>query len=751
MNLIAPGLLWFGLFSAVPLIIHLYHRRKRVITYFSTNRFFTEAVSQSQRRMQLQRVWLMLLRIALCLLLAAAVARPYFRTAGAGGSAGRRDVVLLVDDTLSMRASSSATGQGSGTGFERARTIATSLLEKLHARDRAAVLTCSGTAPGESGAGAAVRLTTDKGALIRAVRELKPSSGAGDPFSALYRVSEVLRSTRSRAPVLIVLTDMQRGQWPESTWPQPASPVPTTLVQVTAPPEDNVWIEEARLSPAALLPGRPAALEVRLRNSAVFSQSAKLRVRINDRLFARHVVDVEARGRRTEQIVLRMGGGEEEDAGDASAPIAGGAGNRVRLQVQADVRDDPLQEDNTFYLAGLTVPRLSVLIVDGQTARSVRRRSAFYLGTALHSLGEGAAMEVSHLPVGQVPWGELDTHRVVVLSGVPELPDNAVEALEGYVRAGGGLLIFLGEPLNRDFYNSRLTPRVDGGLLPGPLLDLVVAPREADPMHVRKAEWDHDIFRRYRGELRPALAAISVRRAWQLAPEDGWVLARLDRDIPFLVERRLGDGVILTAATMPEPDWTELPLRRNFVGLVNRWIDYLAAGRQEGRGSSVGRELELPREAAENVSSPKAIRPDGQLLPSRERSVGAKTVQCIGQEWIDQPGFYHGEEDRTPQWLLAVNCPRSESVPGLADMEKLGSFSGDWELSLVDLRGEGGPADEGDMLSRVLGAGTMNRGLWDVMLWIALAVLAAEPVLANRASGGRKKSGEGQPPRETQT
>src|SRR6516165_8729579 len=94
-----------GLLSAaIPLIIHLSRSRRTKKMRFSTTRFFTEQFLRSYRMSRLKELLLLACRMALCALLAMALAQPLLQTNAdsflAGG--GARSVVLVLDNSASM-------------------------------------------------------------------------------------------------------------------------------------------------------------------------------------------------------------------------------------------------------------------------------------------------------------------------------------------------------------------------------------------------------------------------------------------------------------------------------------------------------------------------------------------------------------------------------------------------------------------------------------------------------------------------
>src|SRR3954470_12784284 len=85
--------------AAIPLIIHLSRSRRNKKMRFSTTRFFTDQFLRSYRMSRLKELLLLACRMALCALLAVALAQPLFlpRSPAAASLAGEgaRSVVLV--------------------------------------------------------------------------------------------------------------------------------------------------------------------------------------------------------------------------------------------------------------------------------------------------------------------------------------------------------------------------------------------------------------------------------------------------------------------------------------------------------------------------------------------------------------------------------------------------------------------------------------------------------------------------------
>lgn len=748
MTLLAPMALLVGLTALVPLILHLYQRRQRAVIDFSTNRFFTASIVRSQRRLRLRRLLLLLLRMAACVLLALALARPLTTLAGFGGRAGTRDVVILLDDSLSMRARNGArahsdrlqTGPiGQRTRFDQARQLALDALGELGAGDRAAVITFTGKTigdvthqqPGDATVGP--ELSEDLLGVMSEVEGLRPTFAAGDAHGALGRAARLFREATPRNRLLLVLSDLQAGDWRQMDWPQPIHPVSAALVRVDAPAErqrswDNVVLDQMELSQAAAVSGQPNLLRVRLVNYRKETTSAELVLHVDGKERLRRPIELAGQSRHLERIPL----------------ILDQPGTR-RLKLQVTGRD-ALAADNTLYAAVRVNPQLPILLVDGQREVRRGRSAASFVRAALRAVSaEADAIQVDTLRPEALTPPVLEGYRVVILSEVRELSVGQLEGLERFVQAGGGLAIFLGEHADHAFYNQVMgaSTRPLGGLLPAELQALVEVQETLEPLHILAADLEHPILQRFKGTLRSALAGITVYRTYAVRPRDAWVLASLDEGLPLLVERSYGAGRVLLCTVAPHPHWTNLPLRRVFVPLCSRIVSHLASGVPgfSPRGHQVGEDLTLLR-GGWKVDQPVYVRrPDDTRVRAAVKVVGADPVAYLPGREVERPGFYGLEQSNAERSTgsgatrrLAVNVLRRESSPDVLDVDAAQKLAGNWRLHLMEAA-DVAPSDDASQTggrAGLVGGGWLSRGVWDGLLWTVFLLVLAEPLIANR-------------------
>src|SRR5437763_5140787 len=98
MNFLAPAFLGGLAAIAVPVIIHLINRERKVVVEFPSLMFLQRIPYRSVRRQKIRHLLLLLMRCAALALLVAAFARPFFqKRQTAIGNSGARDVVILLD------------------------------------------------------------------------------------------------------------------------------------------------------------------------------------------------------------------------------------------------------------------------------------------------------------------------------------------------------------------------------------------------------------------------------------------------------------------------------------------------------------------------------------------------------------------------------------------------------------------------------------------------------------------------------
>jgi len=184
---------------ALPLYLHLLKRQTTTPKKVSSLMFFESRTQSSTRHRRLRYFLLLSLRMLLLLLLILAFANPFI-SRDAAAFASNRLVLLVVDNSFSMRAATA----GGGTRLADAKAAAMTVLSgKGAARAQVAEF------------GSQLRLMTqpieDQGALRAAVQAIQPGDGHGN-FGELARAVRAMAES-VRTPIEIHLfSDMQRSE-----------------------------------------------------------------------------------------------------------------------------------------------------------------------------------------------------------------------------------------------------------------------------------------------------------------------------------------------------------------------------------------------------------------------------------------------------------------------------------------------------------------------------------------------------------
>ncbi|RYD90615.1 MAG: hypothetical protein EOP50_15690 [Sphingobacteriales bacterium] len=143
------------------------------------------------------------------------------------------------------------------------------------------------------------------------------------------------------------------------------------------------------------------------------------------------------------------------------------AGSHV---VEISVEADMLKADNTYFASVPVREKLPVVLVNGDPSPEPLKGETDFAEIALQPFSAGR-VEMADLIATKVVRPEdlngqtLNEAAVVVLGNVRKLESNQLRALEEFVRNGGGLLVFPGNRVDPNSWNSDLW-KSGKGLIP---------------------------------------------------------------------------------------------------------------------------------------------------------------------------------------------------------------------------------------------------------------------------------------------
>jgi hypothetical protein len=417
------------------------------------------------------------------------------------------------------------------------------------------------------------------------------------------------------------------------------------------------------------------------------------------------------------------------------------AGSHV-IEVAADA--DPLKADNHM-LASISVrDRLPVLLVNGDPSSEPLKGETDFAEIALQPFASGR-VEMADLIKTRVAGVDaldekvLNESSVIVLANVRRLQDGQVRALENFVRTGGGLLIFPGSKADTGWYQSALT-RDGKSLLPMALAQLAGDAKEnASGASIVSQRFENPALEIFNDPRNGSLGDAAIRQWFRMkepatpsmAADSAQVLARLDNGDPFLAEKKFGEGRVILCATALDADWSNLPMRPFYLPLMQRLCVYLASTVFPPRNLDTGKALAAFLPASDVGKTATLTLPSGSVVELPVMKKGERGV--VEYSRTERPGLYTLQPPGAPPLHYVVNADRRES-----DLAKLSET----EISALAKAHGAALVRSAAKYKQLENKRRFGTELWKPLLWLLLALIAAEMLLEQRFSGVRRKNQE---------
>jgi len=515
-SFLSPLFLIGAIAAAVPILLHLFHRKTEVVIDFPAVSLLKRAPVQLHRRRKLRELLLLALRVAALLLLALSFARPYL--AGASAPSSQPLTVIAVDTSMSM----TAPGQ-----MDRARDAA---LRAASAAPGSHALALIGFG---DAATVIVEPTTDRSAIAAAISQLGANATGTRFRTALARASEIIGTREGH---VVVVTDLQQSGWESNDDGGLPDGVGLDVIGVP-PPAGNLAITSAER--------RDRRIVASIQNYGNGEVRAPVRLIAGGKEIAKVDVTMAARGSADAELI-------------GSLPVGG----------DAEVRVDDVtgyQPDNARKIILNPAKAVPIAIVVADPTGST---GGLYVERALKVAGNGREFDVDVRDGREVPrWTAAELSRIAAMFvlGTRTLDRNGRETVRNYLTRGGQVFLAMG-------------PGVDPGTL-GDVLGTNVAFEEA-PVRTPGAtmiasDGRHPIFRPFLHQS-GALGDVQVEQHRRLMDQaDRTVLARFSGGDAALTEQAAGKGRLIVFTSDLDNEWSRFPLNAAFVPFAVETARYL--------------------------------------------------------------------------------------------------------------------------------------------------------------------------------
>ena len=606
MNFLAPELLAGLAAMAIPPILHLLLRRKPKVVRFPALEFVLRSHKKTARSYRLKQLMLMTVRSLLLGLVAFSMARPFWSASDAQAVTQNQlkgAAVFVLDASYPM----GYVLDGEAL-INQARIRVSNLIGQTAGKAGLVSVGTEVEVPFSS-------LTADRGALLERVNTIELSEHAGELSVGILRGIELLEDepTTTEKTVFVFST------------PQRLNRVKTQLGTKLQVKMVLVDVSDGRSLPNSAILGVESEPAPSM-GAGYWKVTARVQ-HYGSKAIAAHPIrlDIDQRTVVNGFIDLPIG---IEASKSFYVPVNETSSGAAEIIIGSDSL--PIDNRYPFWLD--PTPKVKVLAINGDPQPTPHLDELFYLERALGPTAQRSTQfKLTVAEIGTKKSQKLKGFDVIILANPGLIPKSFARELESFVRAGGGLLLTMGEQVKPKTLNERI-----GKMLPRKLRsdrfagDAAASEEGGDRQTSRLDAIDgsHPIMQGFAGRDISTLKEVNIRRYMLLDPTpqtDGETVLSLDDGAPILLTKSFGKGRVGLLATSIDRAWTDLPIRVHYLPLMVQTIRYIARLRATesatvlvGQSASINLEDQrIDRVIIETPSGQRALRVTGQSCSTK--------------------------------------------------------------------------------------------------------------------------------------
>ncbi|MDB6137344.1 MAG: N-terminal double-transrane protein [Verrucomicrobiaceae bacterium] len=694
----------------IPLLIHLFNRRRVTVVKWGAMHLLEAVIKQKKRNIKVEQWLLLATRIILPIVLALCLARPVLSALSSLAGFGKTSLVIVLDDSFSMRAPASG-----GSPMEQARQAIQRMTEELpHGSDVQVIL-----------AGGTPRSLLEQPTTVLDLvpKSLADASSLFGPFSAndaFQAAASALNKAANGAREVVLMSDFQQSDWKayaggasvpalESLLKQDPKPM-LTFFRLNNDVTENLSIASLELSALVAAEGQPVGARVRVKNNGKrLWQDVALHLEADGTRLRTTRITVPAEGEVTLSFTHAF-----DTVGDHSLGVR--------------VEGDSLTDDNAAQAIVHVRHQINVLLVDGHPGNEPLSGAVDFLELALSpnmaaATGSKDLLLTSKVDEKRLRKEDFSHKEVVILADVDRLQGGHLNDLEKFVKEGGGLLVFAGPTCDIAAYNRDLF-RNGEGLYPAKIRGYgSISPGE-NPARILMQRFTHPAVT-YFNDARSGRLQDAEFRNWfqfEAAGSEVKTVLSLDRGLPLFLEKPYGRGRVMASATTANSEWTNLPMQVVFVPLLQRMVSHLATQNGASSAQYVGQPVRFGLRDGKGDESFEMTDPAGRTTEVKAHKETNGVV--VESPPTKEPGLYTVKTKGTTElqrFAFNVNPAESDLKPlAAADVQK------------VAQRYQAPVVENFDAYQKVDRTRRHGTELWQPFLLALLALLFIEVLLQQR-------------------
>ncbi|MCM8763769.1 MAG: BatA domain-containing protein [Candidatus Omnitrophica bacterium] len=620
MGFLQPIFLWGLAGISIPVLIHLFSRRKSIPYHFSSIKFIKLTRKKTIRRQKLEEILVLLLRTVFVGCIFMAAAQPVSKKAIL--TCRESWVVLVLDDSASM----AATTENPWTNLRKAsEQILASLRKGTHV---AVVFT----------GGAVIPFSTSYREIAKQIRDNHAGFHGNTLQPAIEKAFSMLEK-KIGYKKLFIITDMQKTAWDKFSSAVLKKINPDITIVDVSDGEDHINLTVKNFYP---LPGKNSYI-CEITNWS--KQEVTTELKITGDGFET-VKSITIPGRKTTEIEIKIDGDYQTLKAEILYP-------------------DVLAADNSFYLQKEIGGQKRVLLAGSDDS------SISYTKSSVESAG---AILVDTKNISELYDGILEKYRTILLVNPQRTELKLRRKIIEYVVGGGTLIYFSGDRIAFEDFNSdwAISERNEF-FMPA---KIVGRSEFLKPARIAWVATEHPLFSEFGDRTIDFLKTTRFNACFSAKEITGDILMKLDNGYPLLCEKRIGKGKIFLFMFTPRQPWTNFHTKPFFPVMMTVMIESLSGS---VHSTFVGDAVVV--KGSENADFVNIVNPQGvtNIITNNEKTAVSYTPDIPGI-WTSVFSVREGHQKQ----IIAVNVPYLEGDLSKIPYGEVRSIFGSRRISFIN-------------------------------------------------------------------
>ncbi|QDV28084.1 BatA domain-containing protein [Aureliella helgolandensis] len=555
-------LLWTAA-AAIPIILHLLNRKQQRVAPWAAMQLLRQVIEQESRRLRIEQLLLLLLRTLIPIVLAIALARPFFNVTDAQGipeSELPRLWIVAIDASASMGYQPQDVSR-----FELAKQQALDLIASTNTGDAYALVQLANPSRAIIS-----RPTFDKSSMLSELRRLELFDTALNLSSGLQWIESIaaeveLSSTLPQDIHVAIYSDLGRNSWLAAVDGDAAVPLKRlqeaaslSIHSVAEGPVANVAVTSLQPSQSHVVVGSQVDMVIELENFADAPVSQlPVQLKANGQTMASTYIDLQPFQRYAVHLSTTLS-------------IAGPA------VIEASIPADRLVSDDTrsCVLEVVEQERILVVVPSASQGRDADARTVPLALRPPQTRSDergGPRQTLAVMSQLELRTADLTNWNAVVLVDLPGLTRSEQLRLDSFAAAGGGVVLLMGRNANPSAWN---VSSADGLPLSGFQL---IEPSTEELWELDPLDYQSPILQPFQAFPDAGLLSTPIFRFWKIdrslqtgneaANRDSEGTTNLENAIeraplavdlattsgqPLITRRRVGAGWVVSLLSAPQ-------------------------------------------------------------------------------------------------------------------------------------------------------------------------------------------------------